>query len=143
MCRTKRILKEGQRRLPKSSFSRCIGVTEKHGGRNKWFSLQHSRFSKFITNGRHTFLSKHIAHPTAPSYWWSAQRTSSHPLTGPMPWPAPSISGSSISAAAACRNASCLLTCLVSIVGSVPHSQGTQIYSFSLTLQHNQITALS
>lgn len=138
MCRAKRILKKGRPQLPKSNFSRCSGITGKHRG-----SLLHPRFSRSITNRRHTLLSKHRAHPTAPSYWWSARGTSSHPLTGPMPWPAPSISGSSISAAAPCRNASCLLTCLVSIVRSVPHFQGTQIYSFSLTLQCNQITALS
>lgn len=53
---------------------------------------------------------------------------------------APSISGTSTSAAEPSRNASCLLTCLVLIVGLAPHSQGSQIYSFSLTLQSNQIT---
>lgn len=55
---------------------------------------------------------------------------------------APSISGTSISTAALSRNASHLLTCLVLIVGLAPHSQGSQIYSFSLTLQSNQITLL-
>lgn len=55
---------------------------------------------------------------------------------------APSTSGTSISAAARSRNAPCLLACLVSIVGLAPHSQGSQIYSFSLTLQSNQITLL-
>lgn len=52
----------------------------------------------------------------------------------------PSISGTSTSTAALSRNASCLLTCLVLTVGLAPHSQGSRIYSFSLTLQSNQIT---
>lgn len=55
---------------------------------------------------------------------------------------APSVSGTGIPAAALSANASCLLTCLVLIVGLAPHSQGSQIYSFSLTLQSNQITLL-
>lgn len=55
---------------------------------------------------------------------------------------APSISGSSISTAALSRNASHLLICLVLNVGLTPHSQGSQIYFFSLTLQSNQITPL-
>lgn len=54
----------------------------------------------------------------------------------------PSISGTSTSTAAPSRNTSRLLTCWVLIVGLDPHSQGTRIYSFSLTLQSNQITLL-
>lgn len=62
--------------------------------------------------------------------------------TGVIDWAiaVPSISGTHSSTAAPSRNASCLLTCLVLIVGLAPHSQGSRISSFSLTLQSNQIT---